>query len=210
MPTSPSKNNSKSSEKELKIIEAATEIFFQHGFSAATTDMIQKHARVSKATLYAFFANKEVLFAQVIERQCGQMQSLVNELELHVTKIEETLKNLGLIYLSFVMSPMGLALYRICIAEAARFPDLSHIFYKAGPYKTVQAVTQNLARAVQRQEVSMPPFGLETAAIMFLSLLRSDMHIEYLTHPDAQPSAAQLEKWTDTVVKLFLNGILKA
>lgn len=203
-------NNSPCSEKEQKILEAATEIFLKHGFSAATTDMIQKKAGVSKATLYALFSNKEVLFGAVIEKQCSQMQSFLHSLDLHAPKVEKTLKDIALIYLNFVMSPAGLSFYRVCIAEAPRFPELSHIFYKAGPQKTVQVVAQYLAYAIERKEISMPYYGLEQAANMFLSLLRGDLHVELLTHPTAKPSEAQFERWAEMIVELFLNGLLKA
>lgn len=210
MHTIPPPNHSPCSEKQQKILDAATEIFLQHGFNAATTDMIQKKAGVSKATLYALFANKQVLFSAVIEHQCALMVTFLNSIELNDSKVEATLKAIGMIYLKFILSPAGIAIYRLCIAEAARFPDLSHVFYKAGPQKTAQVVAQYLAHAVDSKEISMPAFGLEQATALFLSMLRGDMHVEYLTHPQAQASEVQIEKWTETVVRLFLHGVLKA
>ncbi|WP_412770482.1 helix-turn-helix domain-containing protein [Ralstonia solanacearum] len=47
------------SDKEASVLKAATEVFLAHGFSAATTDMIQRRAGVSKATMYGRFPNKE-------------------------------------------------------------------------------------------------------------------------------------------------------
>ena len=41
-------------EKQLTVLLAASDVFLEHGFSAATTDMIQQRAGVSKATVYAF------------------------------------------------------------------------------------------------------------------------------------------------------------
>ncbi|MDB9680909.1 TetR/AcrR family transcriptional regulator, partial [Acinetobacter baumannii] len=42
----------KTNEKDQKILDAATKFFLIHGFSGTTTDMIQKEAGVSKATMY--------------------------------------------------------------------------------------------------------------------------------------------------------------
>ena len=47
------------SEKALVMVRAAQKIFFSHGFFAATTDMIQKEAGVSKSTLYQYYKSKE-------------------------------------------------------------------------------------------------------------------------------------------------------
>ncbi|MFY0080494.1 TetR/AcrR family transcriptional regulator, partial [Acinetobacter baumannii] len=64
-------------EKDQKILEAATKFFLIHGFSGTTTDMIQKEAGVSKATMYGCFKNKEAMFAAVIERKCANMQEQI-------------------------------------------------------------------------------------------------------------------------------------
>jgi AcrR family transcriptional regulator len=40
-------------------------VFLANGFSAATTDMIQQAAGVSKSTVYSHYPNKEALFAAV-------------------------------------------------------------------------------------------------------------------------------------------------
>jgi AcrR family transcriptional regulator len=50
------------------IFGAASELFFQFGFSKVTTDEIAASAGISKKTLYKYFESKEVLFAEVIGR----------------------------------------------------------------------------------------------------------------------------------------------
>ena len=55
--------------KKDRVAIAATDVFLTHGFSAATTDMIQQAAGVSKATVYASWSSKEALFSAVIEQQ---------------------------------------------------------------------------------------------------------------------------------------------
>src|SRR3546814_9810578 len=41
--------------KALTVLRAARTVFLTHGFSAATTDMIQREAGVSKSTVYAHY-----------------------------------------------------------------------------------------------------------------------------------------------------------
>ena len=50
-------------QKTQAIIKAACYYFLQYGYNGATTDLIQKKAGVSKATLYNHFPTKESLFA---------------------------------------------------------------------------------------------------------------------------------------------------
>ena len=56
--------------KARTVLHAARKIFLIHGFNGATTDMIQREAGVSKSTVYAHFANKEILFLAVIKSEC--------------------------------------------------------------------------------------------------------------------------------------------
>ena len=50
-----------------KIINAATKVFSQYGFEAASIKMILQEADVVTGSFYHFFASKEILFEKVIE-----------------------------------------------------------------------------------------------------------------------------------------------
>lgn len=52
------------------MLEGAKAIFLERGYAAASTDMIQQAAGVSKSTVYAYYPNKEALFTAVIEIEC--------------------------------------------------------------------------------------------------------------------------------------------
>ena len=52
--------------KAEAVLAAAERAFLEHGFGAVSMDTIAREAGVSKATVYAHFANKEQLFGAVI------------------------------------------------------------------------------------------------------------------------------------------------
>lgn len=193
-------------EKALPVLRAATAVFLRHGFSAATTDMIQRTARVSKATLYACFPTKEAMFAAVIERQCAAMADAMRAIHTDPGDIRRTLAEIGQAYLSFILSPDGLALYRVVTAEATRFPGLARRFYLAGPRVTATMVGERLVAASQAGEIDIRSIGTEAAAGLFVSLLRGEGQMECLTHPDARPSAAQIDHWVQLAVETFLRA----
>src|SRR5260370_42434948 len=58
--------------KAASILEAATRAFLAAGFGAVSMDAIARAAGVSKATVYAHFANKEGLFGAIVGRGCQQ------------------------------------------------------------------------------------------------------------------------------------------
>lgn len=49
------------------ILEAAEQVFAEHGFEAAKLQDISKHAEVSMGTIYAVFASKEDLFRAILD-----------------------------------------------------------------------------------------------------------------------------------------------
>jgi AcrR family transcriptional regulator len=194
------------SSKELAVLKAATSVFLTHGFNAATTDMIQREAGVSKATMYACFPGKEAMFIAVIERQCAVMSESFKAIRMAPGDIVKTLTDLGVSYLKLVLSPPALALFRVVAAEAPRIPELGRRFYLAGPQLAVDKVATLLTEAVQAGEIDVQTIGIDAAATLFLSLVRGKGLLECLTHPNARPSEAQIDHW----VQLAVTGFLRA
>ncbi len=194
------------SEKFSAILDAASNVFLQHGFSAATTDMIQKEAGVSKATLYAGFPGKEALFVAVIERQCSKLADAVDDIVLVKGGLPQTLTAIAHAYLEIILSPSGLSLFRVVVSEAPRFPELARHFYLRGPKLMSDAVVGQLRAATQDGEIDVSTVGLEAAAGLFLSLVRSEGQLECLTHPQARPSGVQIDMWVRIAVETFLKA----
>ncbi|MEL7630358.1 TetR/AcrR family transcriptional regulator [Pectobacterium aroidearum] len=191
--------------KSLVVLQAATEIFLVHGFSSATTDMIQKAAGVSKATLYACFPSKDSLFSAVIEHECFRLEQSIRAIQTAPGDFINTLYQIGLSYLGIVLSPNGLALYRVVVAEAPRSPHLARQFYLSGPKTTIALVAHQLELAEQAEEISIHSIGTEVAAAQFINLLRGEALMECLMHPESRPSAEQLDRWVHTAITTFIG-----
>jgi AcrR family transcriptional regulator len=193
-------------EKARTVLRAATEVFLSHGFSAATTDMIQREAGVSKATLYACYPNKEALFTAVIEAQCAGMADAMRAVEAAPGDVASTLAAMGRSYMHSVLAPAGLALFRVVAAEALRFPHLGRSFYLAGPKMITNLVARQLSFAAEAGDIDVQSVGIDAAAHILVSLFRGERHMEYLTHPEARPSEAQIEQWAQAAVEVFLRA----
>lgn len=60
-------NNKLRSSAKQRIIDAAFEPFFMHGYEAASLSNIASTAGIRKATIYTHFANKEALFSELLQ-----------------------------------------------------------------------------------------------------------------------------------------------
>jgi len=191
------------------VLDAATSIFLEHGFSAATTDMIQKKAGVSKATVYSRYPNKEALFIEVIENECASLTDKVKTIEFNTDSIDQGLRDIGYEYLTIILSPSGLALYRVIVAESQRFEGVGKAFYSAGPKVVLDLLTNQIDRATEQSKIKLRSFSSREAAIMFLSTLRGEAQLQCLTHPQSRPSEIQIEQWVNIAATFFLNTFSK-
>ena len=171
-------------DKATAILKAATEVFLQHGFSSATTDMIQRQAGVSKATIYAHYTTKEALFSAVIASRCEIFTQQVKALGTvrADAKPEEMLTEMGTAYLRLLLKGENLAFFRVISAEAPRFPELAREFYLAGPLQLIKVISEQLNYSVQQGYLDLQSIGITAGAETFLSSLRGMAYLECITH----------------------------
>jgi TetR/AcrR family transcriptional repressor of nem operon len=61
-----------------KILSAAMDCFFQHGYDTANISMVSRYAGISRVTIHKQFKSKELLFRAVVEKHFQQHSILIN------------------------------------------------------------------------------------------------------------------------------------
>ncbi|GEM_PF-2639875 len=112
-----------------RLLQAACEVFAAEGYRVGV-DRIAAQAGVAKQTLYNHFPSKADLFAEVIRQSTAEFMVALGE---DGEPLRERLIRFAVRYRERLLSPAGLGLYRMLVAEAPRFPDLAATFYEAGP-----------------------------------------------------------------------------
>ncbi|MEM5432074.1 TetR/AcrR family transcriptional regulator [Cupriavidus oxalaticus] len=195
--------------KATVVMAAARSVFLGHGFSAATTDMIQQAAGVSKATVYSHYPTKEALFIAVIDAECERFIASIRALRFQSTRLDHVLMALAQAYLEIVLSAPALDLFRVVVADAPRFPELARKFYLAGPNTLNEIVAAHLDEAAGRGETDFSAVGRDVAASLFVNLVRGELQLQCLTHPGSVPSAAQRDLWARAAVTTFVRAFGK-
>src|ERR1051325_5258021 len=98
--------------KAEAVLAAAEGAFLAQGFGAVSMDVIAREAGVSKATVYAHFANKEELFGAVIARLSERRFHGFSAEALDPRDIEASLLTIASRFLDLVLSPEAIALNR--------------------------------------------------------------------------------------------------
>ncbi|SDJ00046.1 TetR/AcrR family transcriptional regulator [Lutimaribacter saemankumensis] len=185
-----------------QVLQGAREVFMQDGFERASVDDIARVAGVSKATLYAYFPDKKILFFEVVRTECER------QAELALDRIDETapprqvLTMVAWQIVPFLLSDFARRIFRICLAEADRFPELGRAFYDSGPELGRARLTEYMREAVARGELRISDFDL--AAEQYTELCKAHVWTRSAFGVQTEFSRAELTRVIDGAVDTFL------
>lgn len=156
-----------------QVVAGARDVFLTDGFEGASVDTIARRAGVSKATLYAYFPDKRLLFMEIASSECRrQAADVVDALDLSRPP-REVLERVGSGLMQFMLSDCGQRVFRICVAEADRFPDLGRHFWNSGPMMIERTLCDYFTLAIARGELRIADLSL--AAHQFAELCKSEL-----------------------------------
>lgn len=156
-----------------QVLDGAREVFLRDGFEGASVDDIAREAGVSKATLYSYFPDKRLLFIEVATSQCKrQADEAMTTMDL-TQPPRVVLRQAAITFLGFIFSKMGQRIFRICVAESDRFPEIGREFYRCGPRTVHTALVDYLSAARGRGELRID--DLDLAADQFAEMCKADL-----------------------------------
>jgi len=191
-----------------KIIQAATTVFVNSGYEAASLQEIVALAGGSLATLYRLFGNKEGLFYAVIERKSDQLLSDFNYSDLQSKTPSVALLEIGRRFFSLVISPEVGAIHRLLISEAVRTPKLREIFLTLATERAIRNLAEYLQSQVDKQHLDIKNCFI--AASHFMGALKGNYHTRSMLGEVVNLSIEQQEEFVITAVDMFLNGYARA
>lgn len=191
------KVNSKS--KRESIIEAALSAFLEFGYGSTTIDEIVKRAGGSKASIYKHFRDKEELFATVVDELVRHR--LPNELNPDDPP-EKALLEYAESRLLVVFTKQHIALRRLVIGEATRFPKIARMYYEHGPGLSMQQLENYLINEHKRGRLKVA--DAHSASLMFTGMLIHYMYLQTLFTMTSVPTRSVLKVQARLVVDMFL------
>ena len=130
---------SKSEQKREQILQSAIDLFCHQGFPNTSMDEVAKHAGVSKQTVYAHFGSKDDLFVASIESKCVVHQ-LTDSLLIDPTQPEFMLTTFAQHFGAMIVSEEAITVFTTCVAQADSHPEVSALFFEAGPKHVLELV----------------------------------------------------------------------
>jgi|ERR1700722_221661 TetR/AcrR family transcriptional repressor of mexJK operon len=186
-----------------RILDVAEKLFLGHGFGATSIEAVAKHAGISKRTFYHRFPGKERLFEAVVRRLMERWLPPFDTGLLSPPNLADALGSAAEYMLQIALTPEALALHRLVIHEAQRFPSLARIMHELGAASGIERIASHLEQRIKNGELRAidPRFAAE----QFI--------LSVVTGPQRRAlglgiplSATEIASHADNAVTLFLDG----
>jgi len=189
--------------KRRQIMDGARTAFLSAGFDGASMNDVARAAGVSKGTLYAYFSSKDELFEAIIRAEYGQTAE-----KLCTFKREgdprAMLTDFGVRLINRMTEPAHLALARVVIAAAEKFPNIGRTFYEAGPLYGATRLAAELAALDRAGALNVP--DAERAAWHFVDLCQSFVYKRALFRVVENVAPEEIEAAVAAGVEVFLRA----
>ncbi len=191
------------SAKLRQVLEGARKVFLADGFDGASMNDIARAAGVSKGTLYVYFDSKEALFEGLVRNEKQGQAERVCPFETGPADIETTLRNIGTALLEMLTRPDNVAILRMVIGVAGKFPAIGRAFYEAGPQFGRERLAAYLDKQVGAGLLRIDDTSL--AASNFLNLAHSEIVKAQMFGVVDIVSREQIQKSIDNAIAVFMR-----
>jgi TetR/AcrR family transcriptional repressor of mexJK operon len=196
--------------KRAAIVEAATHRFLQQGYDATRIDQIAADASASKQTVYNQFGDKEALFRQIVLGATATAEAFAAALpssfdDVPDAEVPDALHALARRYLTMTAAPPVLALRRLVIGEATRFPRLAATYHERAPALVMASFAELFARLGARGVLRVQDPAEAARHFAFLVVgpaIDRGMLIVDVVAPDH----ATVRRTAERAVEVFLAG----
>jgi len=185
-----------------QVLEGARKVFLRDGFEGTSVDDIARQAGVSKATLYSYFPDKRLLFLAVAKAECHRQADEALQVIDQTAPPSAVLTVAARRMVGFFLSDFGVKVYRICVAESDRFPELGREFYQSGPLLLRQRLAEYLRGAVARGQLAISDIDL--AADQFAELCKVTLHNRAMFGITPCCAPGEVQRTIDGAVEMFM------
>ncbi len=187
---------------EVRILEAAAQLFARHGFKAATTREIAQLADINEATLFRYFLRKPDLFCAAVNSRLGRVK-LGRELQLSLARDEDpAIVVPGIV--TFLLNSLAQQpdLYRLLHVAAFELPGANEVIREQlGPI--FDAVSTYFQRCAEKGVIQKAAASLATLGI--LGTVSAHYHLHHLSV--CESPFASLEEEASAYAELWLRAL---
>lgn len=184
-------------------LQAARDVFLEHGYEAASVNDVVRQAGGSLATLYAQFGNKEGLFLAFMQDQHDRFaREMRPPGDLDGLPLEEALQVVGEHFLRRLLQRDSMAFFRVMVSEGRKVPEQLRRYFTTGGSNMIHDEL-----AIQLKRAGLNDSDARESLGYFIELLRSRHHFQAITDENYVLSDAELKAHVARAVRFLLNGL---
>jgi AcrR family transcriptional regulator len=185
--------------REAEILEAARKIFGEHGYAAATVDLIAAEAGVAKGTIYLYYESKDAIFWAALTSRFRQMyEQARGEIAAQATTREKIRAALRVRFAFFKSDEQFLKMY------VTEFGALCRL--QGGPMQALyREAAEHLAGVLSEGVAAgeLRPMNTLAAAMALMELVKGMFAMRFTGMPGDDPGF----DGEQFVFDLFWNGV---
>ena len=197
----PGRREARKADRRRAILEVAERSFLDRGYADTSMSTIAAEIGGSKTTLWSYFPSKEELFMAVLDNKIADFQSQLDEALIPSSGTAVALTRFGRLLLRKVLSPEAIALHRLIVAEAGRFPVIGEAFASRGPDRLRQRLCRYMEEEMAAGRLRQGN-GL-MASRQFIALCQAGCYLDRLWR-DASTLNPDPDGDVDGAVKTFM------
>lgn len=185
------------------VLRAARRAFTREGFACAKMEPIAREAGISTATLYALFPSKEHLFAAVIDQAADDFAAAMARVRAGAEgDARRRLTLFMTAYAGFMGDAFIRSIFRLVMAERARFPALAIRFFERGrnDFGGVLIQTVEQLRTAGELKIDKPSWAVG----QLMGMVEHPVFFMPLVTGDERQAARSLEQIAADAVETFL------
>jgi len=193
-------------ETRLVVTEAASRVFHDMGYAAACVADIAQSAGISTKTLYRLFPAKSDLFESVCAERIERFTLEADAGRMPLSDIHASLVHILEAFGRLTLDPDTIAIYKLVVAEADRFPEVATGFYKRAILGTAKVIENWLEERKQSGEIDVE--DVSTAGGMLRGMMMFEPQRAVMLGQRQSPSQEEIRQRAETCARVFLRGCL--
>jgi TetR/AcrR family transcriptional regulator, mexJK operon transcriptional repressor len=185
------------------LLATATRLFMERGWSGVSIDEISRQSGVAKRFIYARYPDKAALFVGAIMRFRENLMGEMQALGPLPDDVDEGLVAFGRRLLDLALRPDALAMHRLFIAEAIRFPQLAQLLRERFRGRGVEEIVDVLSRYAASGALRLGDDPELTAEQFFFATVGLPQRMALLA---GREPPSEEERRLRAAVRLFLDG----
>ena len=186
------------------MLDAARELFLEHGADAVTVDQVIAAAKVSRATYYKYFDGRPRLLAAVIARESERIVTDEAADAYEAADVRQALTSFGDGLMRFLADPDTMRLEPLILHMRQHQPELAISFFAAGPRRVWDILERIIVAGRARGELGDvdPPQAVND----LIGLWQGCWRTEIMYGQRSVPGEQELRRRSQHAVDLFLRA----